>query len=37
MNAIVGYSEMLQEQAEEPGDQEYIPDLQKYTVQTDTC
>lgn len=29
MNAIIGYSEMLQEEAEELGDQEYIPDLKK--------
>jgi signal transduction histidine kinase/DNA-binding response OmpR family regulator len=29
MNAILGYSEMLQEEAEDLGDTEYIPDLQK--------
>jgi signal transduction histidine kinase/DNA-binding response OmpR family regulator len=29
MNAIIGYSEMLQEEAEDLGDQEYIPDLKK--------
>jgi signal transduction histidine kinase/DNA-binding response OmpR family regulator len=29
MNAIIGYSEMLQEEAEDLGDKEYIPDLQK--------
>src|SRR5678815_1569862 len=29
MNAIIGYSEMLQEEAEDMGDAGYIPDLQK--------
>jgi signal transduction histidine kinase/DNA-binding response OmpR family regulator len=29
MNAIIGYSEMLQEEAEDMGDSDYIPDLQK--------
>jgi signal transduction histidine kinase/DNA-binding response OmpR family regulator len=29
MNAIIGYSEMLQEEAEELGDKKYIPDIQK--------
>ncbi len=29
MNAIIGYSEMLQEEAEDIGDTGYIPDLQK--------
>ncbi len=29
MNAIIGYSEMLQEEAEEAGQEEFIPDLQK--------
>ena len=29
MNAIIGYSEMLQEEAEDAGDKDYIPDLKK--------
>jgi signal transduction histidine kinase/DNA-binding response OmpR family regulator len=29
MNAIIGYSEMLQEEAEDLGQQDFIPDLQK--------
>lgn len=29
MNAIIGYSEMLQEEAEDQGNKEFIPDLQK--------
>ncbi len=29
MNAIIGYSEMLQEEAEDLGQKEFIPDLQK--------
>jgi signal transduction histidine kinase/CheY-like chemotaxis protein len=29
MNAIIGYSEMLQEEAEDLGNKEFIPDLQK--------
>ena len=29
MNAIIGYSEMLQEEAEEMGDTGYVPDLQR--------
>jgi len=29
LNAIVGYSEMLREEAEDPGLEESIPDLQK--------
>jgi signal transduction histidine kinase/CheY-like chemotaxis protein/ligand-binding sensor domain-containing protein len=29
MNAIIGYSEMLQEEAEDLGHKEYLPDLQK--------
>ena len=29
MNAIIGYSEMLEEEAEDLGHEEYIPDLQK--------
>jgi signal transduction histidine kinase/CheY-like chemotaxis protein/ligand-binding sensor domain-containing protein len=29
MNAIIGYSEMLQEEAQDMGDDAYIPDLQK--------
>jgi DNA-binding response OmpR family regulator len=29
MNAIIGYSEMLQEEAEDLGQEEFIPDLQK--------
>ena len=29
MNAIIGYSEMLQEEAQDTGDVAYIPDLQK--------
>ena len=29
MNAIIGYSEMLQEEAEDSGQQEFIPDLEK--------
>ncbi len=29
MNAIIGYSEMLQEEAEDSGNPEFIPDLQK--------
>jgi signal transduction histidine kinase/CheY-like chemotaxis protein/ligand-binding sensor domain-containing protein len=29
MNAIIGYSEMLQEEAQDMGDEAYIPDLQK--------
>jgi signal transduction histidine kinase/CheY-like chemotaxis protein len=29
MNAIIGYSEMLQEEAQDMGDEAYLPDLQK--------
>jgi PAS domain S-box-containing protein len=29
MNAIIGYSEMLQEEAEELGQEEFVPDLEK--------
>jgi signal transduction histidine kinase/CheY-like chemotaxis protein/ligand-binding sensor domain-containing protein len=29
MNAIIGYSEMLQEEAQDLGDKQYMPDLQK--------
>ena len=29
MNAIIGYSEMLQEEAEDLGQEDFLPDLQK--------
>jgi signal transduction histidine kinase len=32
MNAIIGYSEMLQEEAEERGQKDFIPDLQKINI-----
>jgi signal transduction histidine kinase len=32
MNAIIGYSEMLQEEAEDRGQKDFIPDLQKINI-----
>jgi GAF domain-containing protein len=31
-NAVIGYSEMLQEEAEDTGDEVYVPDLQRINV-----
>ena len=37
LNQIIGYSEMLTEQAQEEGQAGFVPDLQKFTPPRGNC